>query len=223
MRPAIQSAKWLIFLVSLFTLTLAVAQSPPDRSSSEPNGCGTGWNRYVIPDKIKFIGCDFKKSCDEHDVCYGACTAYDPKTSLPQCEYLRCQPGGDIYGKKDCDGIKFRRLGIVANERRVECDGKFMVNIVKNNPGNSRCTLFSAIYPSAVRILGSSAFVGIDTRQGWTEDQKNAYATAINRMFSEWNDVRVAKYAAELKAGRLTVDFNKQIKFDEELGIVNVE
>ena len=223
MRATIRFAKCFICLVALMFSALVAAQSSTVTTASEPNGCGTGWNRSVIPDKIKFIGCDFKKSCDEHDVCYGACTALGATTSLPQCEYLRCQPGGDLYGKKECDGIKFRRLGIAANERRAECDGKFMVSIVRNNPGNSRCTLFSAIYPFAVRILGSRAFVGVDTAQGWTEDQKNAYATAINRMFAEWNDERISRYAAALKDGKIKVDFNTPIGFDDKLGIVNVQ
>lgn len=129
------------------------------QSATRPNGCGSGWERFIVPDRIKLIGCDFRASCDQHDLCYGACGTYESGKSPPQCEYLRCKEGGDLYGKEECDSIKFRRLGITAEQRRVKCDADFMINIVANNPGNARCELFSAVYPFAVRVLGSKAFV----------------------------------------------------------------
>ena len=188
------------------------------------NGCGSGIERYVIPDKLEIIGCDFKKSCDEHDVCYGSCSVTPNKNKLPQCEYLRCQSGGDLYGSKTCDSIKFRRLEIAANERRVTCDAKFMVDIIKNNPGNSRCTLFSALYPFAVRLLGSRAFVGIDSMAlAWPEEDKNAYATAINDLFSTWSDLRIDQYTKALSEGKANVDLNRPLRFDPNIGLVNTK
>lgn len=108
--------------------------------AQQTNGCGSGVERYVVPDRLKIIGCDFKQSCDQHDVCYGACSSTLQNNMPPQCEYLRCQLGGDLYGSNICDSVKFRRLRIAAEERRAKCDAEFMVNLVKNNPGNSRCT-----------------------------------------------------------------------------------
>ena len=49
----------------------AVAQTLPQPTA--PNGCGTGWNRYFVPDSIPLFQCQFKSCCDNHDVCYGKC------------------------------------------------------------------------------------------------------------------------------------------------------
>lgn len=194
--------------------TVALAQ--------EVNGCGTGWNRYVVPDRLKIIGCEFKQSCDNHDRCYGACSHGAPGSALPQCEYLRCEANGDLFGTKTCDGIRFKRLRIKAEERRAKCDANFMVDIPKLNPGNARCTLFSAIYPSAVRILGQRACVGIDALQtAWTDAQKDAYAKAINDLYLQWSEERIERYVGALRRGDISVDFGKPIVFDFNLGLKN--
>lgn len=204
----------------LFAILIAVLQSAT--YAQQANGCGSGIERYVIPDKLRIVGCDFKRSCDAHDVCYGACSATPSNNESPQCEYLRCQKGGDLYGSTTCDSIKFRRLGVAADERRVICDAKFMVDIVKYNPGNSRCTLFSALYPSAVRVLGSRSFVGIDSAKStWSEEDKSAYASAINELFSTWSEPRIGQYTKALNEGKANVDLNKPLRFDPRIGLVN--
>ena len=42
------------------------------------NGCGSGWNTYLVPDRdYSIIGylfdVDFKVACNKHDACYGTC------------------------------------------------------------------------------------------------------------------------------------------------------
>ncbi len=37
------------------------------------NGCGSGWNEVLVPDKIAALGINFESSCATHDNCYGAC------------------------------------------------------------------------------------------------------------------------------------------------------
>jgi len=206
--------RWLAAVALSIVHSLSLAQ--------QANGCGSGWDRYVIPDRLDIVGCDFKRSCDNHDTCYGACAAGSKSAPSPQCEYLRCERGGDLFGSKACDGIRFKRLSIAAAERRAVCDANFMVDIVKLNPGNSRCTLFSAIYPSAVRVLGSRAFLGVDAMPaGWTDAQKQAYADAINELFSRWPNSRIDQYSNALKRGEIKVDFEKPMVFDPGVGLVN--
>ena len=211
---------WLRLTCALLFLYSPSLFAQPDLST---NGCGNGWGRYVIPDRIKPIGCEFKSSCDKHDVCYGSCGSFKTNVSLPQCEYLRCAPGGDLYKKPECDTIKFRRLSIAAEERRVQCDAGFMVDIVKANPGNARCTLFSGIYPFAVRVLGSNAFVGLDEYSGgiWTEDEKRKYAEAINSLFSEWSDEQILAYTKQWQKETPKVDLSRPIFFDKKKGLRN--
>lgn len=202
---------------------VAFAGVQAEASAQESNGCGSGWERHVIPDRLNIIGCDFKQSCDNHDACYGTCLSRAHQVSSPQCEYLRCERSGDLFGSKACDGIRFKRLRVAAAERRAVCDANFMVDIVKLNPENARCTLFSAIYPSAVRVLGSRAFVGINVLDtSWTEEQKLAYASAINDLYRQWSSSRIEQYVNALNGGKVKVDFDKPIAFDPGVGLINV-
>lgn len=204
--------------ISLYTVIQGAAWAQPT------NGCGSasGIGKYVIPDSLSIIGCNFKKSCDNHDICYGACIPGTPKASLPQCEYRKCEPGGELYGQEICDGVKFKRLQTVAEERRAVCDARFMVDIVKLNPGNARCTFFSGIYPFAVRVLGTSSFVGIEQYPNtWTEAQKQAYAHAINEFYRQWSDARIEMYIQAFNRGDIKVDFGAPIVFDPKTGLKN--
>jgi hypothetical protein len=204
--------------ISLYAAISATSMAQPT------NGCGSasGIGQYVIPDRLTSIGCDFKQSCDNHDVCYGACIPGTPKSSTPQCEYRKCEPNGELYGQKVCDGLRFKRLRTEAEERRAVCDANFMVDIVKLNPGNARCTLFSAIYPFAVRVLGTSSFVGVEQAQNaWTEAQKQAYANAINEFYSKWSDARIEMFTKALNRGDIKVDFGAPLVFDPITGLKN--
>lgn len=204
-------------------VAVACAAVQAEASEQASNGCGSGWERYVIPDRLNIIGCDFKQSCDNHDACYGACMSRAQQVSSPQCDYLRCERGGDLFGLKTCDGIRFKRLRVAAAERRAVCDANFMVDIVKLNPGNARCTLFSAIYPSAVRVLGARAFVGVDALDiSWTEEQKVPYASAINELYRHWSTSRIEQYINAINVGEVKVNFDKPIVFDPDVGLVNL-
>jgi hypothetical protein len=211
-----------IITTSLALFAFASVSAQP-KEEAKTNGCGTGWNRYLIPDKIQFLGCDFKSACDAHDVCYGQCTLASSK-DLPQCQYLRCLPGGDLYGKPRCEDVPFGKLKLEAESRRAKCDGSFLVDLASNNLGKPKCTLLTALYPFAVRVLGSSAFLGMESVElGFTENQKVSYANAVNRVLAEWTDEKIREYVDKLKSGVVKVDFSKEIRFDPSIGLINVE
>lgn len=204
--------------ISLYAVIQGISWAQPT------NGCGSasGIGKYVIPDRLNSIGCDFKQSCDNHDICYGACIPGTLKASTLQCEYRKCEPSGELYGQKVCDGLQFKRLRTEAEERRAVCDAHFMVDIVKLNPGNVRCTFFSGIYPFAVRVLGTSSFVGVEPYpNAWTEAQKQAYANAINEFYRQWPDKRIEMYTKALNRGDIKVDFGAPIVFDPRTGLKN--
>jgi hypothetical protein len=187
------------------------------------NGCGTGWNRYLVPDRIKIVGCDFKKACDNHDICYGQCSRFSVGGSPAQCEYLRCERGADLFGKQECDSVAFRENRIAAQERRSICDAAFMVDITRTNPGNQRCDLFSGFYPFVVRVLGVKHFLGMDAvdHVAMSETDRAQYAEALNMLFNTWPEDKLFDLATQVRQGRAKVDLTRPIEFDAQLGLRN--
>lgn len=208
--------------LALYAAGGAQAQQPAPTPAPMTNGCGTGWNNYLVPDKIKPLACDFKASCDRHDVCYGAC-ANAVLADNPQCEYLRCERGGDLYGQSDCDGTKFRALFNAAKTRRATCDVKFGTDLGTFNQNRPQCQFFAWLYPSVVKVLGASAFLGIDgtVAASFTEAEKQAYADAVNAMLSQWSGDQLNRFEAQVKAGAIRVDFTKKLAFDPARGLFN--
>jgi hypothetical protein len=188
-----------------------------------PNGCGTGWNRYLVPDRIKLVGCEFKAACDAHDICYGACESGGAQAKESQCEYLRCQSGGNLHGQAICDDAQFRKLRIASVNRRAECDGKFLIKLQEINPEKPHCTLFTALYPFAVRVLGGKAFIGADSLDAqYSEEEKRKYAEALNQLFEKWPQEKLRQFEADFKAGNTKLDMTKPIRFDATRGLINV-
>ena len=187
------------------------------------NGCGAGWNRYLVPDKLKIIGCNFRPACDAHDVCYGRCASFALGNSPPQCEYLRCERSGDLAGQSTCDSVAFRENRLAAQERRVLCDAAFMVDISRTNPGNARCDLFSGLYPFAVRVLGGKNFLGMEPpdRVNMSQADQQRYASAINELMDKWPPARLAELSRQIRDGTVGVDLTKPIEFDAERGLRN--
>jgi hypothetical protein len=193
--------------------------------ATETNGCGTGWNRFLVPDRIKIIGCDFKKACDNHDVCYGQCSKFSAGSSPAQCEYLRCEKDGDLFAKQECDSVAFRNNKTAATNRRAECDGAFMVDITKTNPNNPKCDLFSGLYPFAVRTLGRKNFLGMEDAEqpSMSDADQSRYADAINKLLSTWPTDKQAMLAKQIREGKANVDLTQPIVFDPNIGLRNVK
>lgn len=51
------------------SLLLAFSASSKDFN----NGCSSGWNEKLVPDRVRALGVDFTKSCKNHDNCYSKC------------------------------------------------------------------------------------------------------------------------------------------------------
>lgn len=205
----------LTLLASWFIAATAAAQMT--------NGCGSGWNRYLVPDGLKIIGCNFKPACDAHDICYGRCTGFKPGEAPAQCEYLRCLSGGDLVGKPICDSVPFRDQQLAARERQVRCDANFMIDITQTNPGNARCDFFSGLYPFAVRVLGAKNFLGMDTLDevAMSKADRQRYVDAVNELLATWPDERLSDLTRQIRAGDPPFDLTKPIEFDPKQGLRN--
>lgn len=202
----------------LFFILLIIAPI----SNADPNGCGTGWNTYLVPDKLRITGCDFKESCNEHDVCYSKCDQIEGNEQSSECVYKKCLPTGSLSGSVICESVEFRKHKIASNNRRAKCDADFMVNIVNYNPGNSKCTFYSALYPFFVRIFGNKSFLGVDNLgSSFTDEEKDAYINSLNDMLESWTPEQLEYYSEQLKSSNPPVDLSKPIKFNPSKGLYN--
>ena len=105
------------------------------------NGCGSGWNRPIVPDSIGLLCVDYKKACANHDNCYS-----------------RCLPGGATYGLPVCSlTMQDKRAG-----RRLSCDNKFeddmdeqcnQCDVIRKRV----CKGIASIYRIAVRTGGGGS------------------------------------------------------------------
>lgn len=85
----------------------------------DTNGCGTGWNTWLVPDSIPVLQCKFTEACNQHDLCYSNCEGHSLDSNYPECEYLRCKVGGDLYDKDEtCINHHFRQLFIDERARK---------------------------------------------------------------------------------------------------------
>ncbi|MBR3924663.1 MAG: hypothetical protein IKJ45_16210, partial [Kiritimatiellae bacterium] len=94
------------------------------------NGCGSGWNTYLVPDADysiigKIFGVDFEVACNRHDRCYGTCAE----------------------NKNKCD----RNL---QSDMKSECDKIPSIFFT----AKLRCKLMADIFYSAVDNLGEGPF-----------------------------------------------------------------
>jgi hypothetical protein len=210
---------WIARLVK--ALAVASVLGPCVAKAQMTNGCGTGWNRYIVPDEIQPLGCSFRAACDGHDVCYGRCveTPLNGQTRAPHCEYLDCEPGGVLAGNEVCDTQRFDVLRRLAHRRRTQCDAQFMLDLDANNADKPRCLLFTAFYPFMVRVLGGSAFLGADASAVIVPlEERKSYMDAFNAMLTGWSDVQMQVYANRLRAGQVGTDFSGPIVFDPLTG-----
>jgi len=109
------------------------------------NGCGSGWNEPIVPDRIGPLCIDFRASCANHDNCYS-----------------KCLEGGENYGKPICNQTdKEQKEG-----RRAICDTTFLNNMHEAcsacDPARQHvCRGVAAIYEIAVQNAGRGLFNGI--------------------------------------------------------------
>lgn len=144
----------LIFLLSTLQSVFAQPEKPTPEGL-RTNGCGAqdGWSGRLVPDKTTIGQCNFKTACDNHDLCYS-----------------RCLPGGNLYGKVECNSDQASR-----QLRRKQCDGTLQTYILNTNPNRPVCAVYAAAYRWAVENFGSKNF------KGATED------STLNSDFSRFN------------------------------------
>lgn len=207
---------FLILIIS-FTGNNSNAQS---LSSDVPiaNGCGSGWSLYFVPDSIKLAECSFKAACDQHDICYGKCE----KSFVGECEYRRCQAGGDLYKNNECKiNENLLILMVKANQRKRVCDADLCDKIRKINKGKPICEAFAIVYRDAVRYFGKDKFLGIDGADFNLNQSEKEHLKAIHDFFKNGNEEQFKKLYEFFDSGMPIIDFKKPIIFDDNKGLVN--
>jgi hypothetical protein len=182
-----------------------------------PNGCGSGWSRFFTPNSLPLLKCEFKSSCDGHDVCYGRC-----ETSFTgECEYRRCRPGGDLHNKSECQSDE--RLGNLqarATVRRQTCDQAFYRQLRTVNAGRTVCEAFAIVYRDAVKNFGAGFFSGIDTFEGPPQPQAE-YEGAIREFFENGSEAQFRQLVQAADQDRPIVNLKRPISFSRNEGLTN--
>ncbi len=106
-------------------------------------------------------------------------------------------------------------IKIEAENRRATCDGTFLIDLVKTNPGNSKCTFFSALYPFAVQLGGKDPFRGMQQEDSsMTEAERKQSIQAFNSMLNDWPLEKQVRFIEDLKNGKSEIDLTKPIRLD---------
>lgn len=209
----------LFFLaVALISLS-ATGQSNPKTSV---NGCGSGWNTYLVPDSIPLLQCNFNNSCNAHDLCYGVCE----KSSSGICLYRKCKKGGELYNSDQClTDNAIIQSRIEAKARRSKCDINLYKNIKSQNKNKPVCAAFAIVYISAVKEWGNPAFNGMDDlkSEAAKEQGQEAYENAIRAYFKKGTDKQFKTFVTAWEENRSTVDFNEPLQFTAKTGLKNKE
>jgi hypothetical protein len=86
------------------------------RAPCSVNGCGpTGWRIKLVLDR--FLTCEFRKACDEHDLCYGRCMACGPRHDDNMCRTT----DGRTSIRSQCD-LQLKTSIEEANNHSPLCD-----------------------------------------------------------------------------------------------------
>jgi hypothetical protein len=188
---------------------------------SQGNGCGTGWNSYLVPDRIPILNCDFGSSCNKHDACYSACL----DRTDGDCEYRRCRKGGDLDGSSRClSDVELLTLGGKAQARRATCDADFFTAMRTANRGKFACEALAYIYRDAVKWWGDSAFAGfgfINPPTAWEQSQ-DEYNKAIGDFFGKANVDDFRRFVEAADAGKPTVNLCGRLTYSPVTGLTNV-
>lgn len=213
MRPSFTSISGIAaFLVgSLMTVASVDAQTT--------NGCGTGWNRYLVPNSLPLGVCEFKVSCDTHDHCYAKCLLADSVTpsSELRCKYLACLPGGALANDRvTCETPEYVDSLKDARLRRKTCDLAFYDDLNAQNSNRWVCRAFASLYRKAVEQFGETAFAGVAPLGSQIVAPGNE--AAIREFLEKANDDQFKKLIEQLKRDQL--DLLKPLRLDKDKGLV---
>lgn len=202
--------------IALFLMLCTMAFA----ASAQPNGCGSGWNTALVPDKIRILQCTMQTACDAHDTCYGQCE----KRTDGECAYRRCRADGDLAGKPECRiNPLFIKSESDAMVRRAACDVKLASAIIESNPGRWACKAVAIIYREAVRRWGNPSFSGFakwDKPAAWRQTQAE-YETAIASFIEKSTDEDFKTFVQSFESEKPQVDFCGRLQYSDE-GLTNI-
>lgn len=202
-------------------VALLIAIIPTLASAQQTNGCGSGWNVWVVPDSIPLARCTFASCCNDHDFCYGKC---EGRTDS-QCSYLRCKRGGDLFRSDRCKtDMSLVKSALDANKRRATCDNKFYEDMRAINKGKWVCEALAIVYRDAVKEWGDASFSGVDAIAAvpaWKQSP-SAYNAALREFFKSGSQEQFASFVKAADQGQPLVQLKQPVRFDRARGLVNV-
>jgi len=224
-----------LMLIKLIALLVAIPAGAQTSTTSKvrdsvtaitikANGCGSekGLDRKIVPNEISISKCIFLDACNKHDICYSQCSAPFKQGDPPQCEYLRCRKGGDLFNKQECQSNDMIALNNRANIRKTRCDAQFLEDIVTNNNGKDSCIAWAHFYTAAVGIGAKGAFLGATDHDAiWTEEEKKNYYAAFQMFFDSFSEAEIKDFMDKYKANQINLDMNKPIIFIPNVGLRN--
>ncbi len=203
---------WILSLSIALVSGCAVAQ---------PNGCGTGWNKYLVPDRIPVLNCEFGDSCNKHDACYSVCL----NRIDGECEYRRCRPGGDLEGSPLClSDANLITLAEQARIRRNTCDLTFHSDLRNTNRGKVACEALAIVYRDAVKLWGHSAFSGFGLAtlpEAWKQPQ-DQYNKAIADFFANASADDFRRFVESADRGDPSVNLCGRLSYSTASGLTNM-
>jgi hypothetical protein len=201
--------------ITLFALMLLIGFA----GAQTTNGCGTGWNRYLVPDSLPLGVCEFKAACDTHDRCYAKCLQADGVTpsNEPHCKYLACQPGGALAADRaTCEKPEYIDSLRDARARRKSCDLSFYDYLRALNNDRWLCRAFASLYRKAVEQFGEGAFAGVAPLGDRLVSPGNE--TAIREFLEKASEEQLRALVERVQRNEL--DLTKPLRFDRVQGLV---
>lgn len=217
--------QWIVGCLALCMTTTVVAQaSMSPKPQTMPNGCGSGWSRWLVPNSLPLLKCKFESSCNAHDICYGQCEGRQDDPKHPECAYLACKPGGALYGSSKCE-TDIDMVDNLANaaSRRKRCDVTLADNIRKANTDRPVCQAFAKVYKLAVQRFGWDPFIGIDPTSARAGQSQEDFDNELRKFFLNGTDQQFNRFVQATESSGASVDFSKPIKFDSGVGLVNTK
>ena len=115
--------------------------------------------------------------------------------------------------------VRLQKLSVLAQERRLACDDGLASLIRGVNKGKFACEAVAIVYRGAVRAFGDEAFNGakVFSDSDQTREQYDQEVAAFFRQGTEEQFRRLV--VGDGVVG--SVSFNRPLRFDPALGLVN--
>jgi hypothetical protein len=216
------AVRWHIQKIQTQILVFVAALLICGEGQAQPNGCGSGWSTYVVPDKIALLQCTMKSACDAHDDCYSVCKGRTDGI----CLYQKCRAGGELAGQDACliQPALIQSAG-AAMTRRAQCDVKLAEAIIDANPNRWPCRAIAIIYREAVKLWGDGAFAGYGSDQtpaAWKQSQAD-YEAAIAAFLAKASEADFRKFVESYEQGTDKLNFCGRLQYVDGQGLRNVD